>query len=489
MPLSIDWNIHSPQDLLNQLRSIISYNDEFKSLPRKQRAIYAAIRGELIECLQEESDNLMEQCQIYLRIIEHCCDLEDWQIAKNLILSNASGKQTVSEQLSILGCYGDKCKIYTNLLGKLDLDFDCFLWGEIGASYEKMGDQKNAFQCREKQLDFAQSINNYDQQVSAYNGFARIFIIHNLDNLKQGYDYAQKSLQIIEKFSVKDYKNHIDSLLNFAAACCNLRNYKDAIRYIEKALQIAKYHQDLYITTECLTELGGTYGDMQNFDRAVEVLSQQSNILKGLKYKRLEAVCLCNLGIYQSFLYSKQKNAKQDYFQESIKNLLNSVTICKSINTKQIEYTCYGWLGIVYLRNKEYEISLEYIKKTPLGYLGVKGDIYTFAQLSGVYGCQKNFFRAIRNAKKAIFLSQKINNKEDEASAIAVIGNAHWHQGRHIQGLMYIVQSFCIVPPWKSVNSMLVLQIISTEIKDILDLKLNYLVNILRKIFNFHNST
>jgi len=69
MPLSIDWNISSPQDLLNELRFIISYSDEFKGLPRKQRAIYAAIRGELIECLQEESDNLMEQCEIYLRII------------------------------------------------------------------------------------------------------------------------------------------------------------------------------------------------------------------------------------------------------------------------------------------------------------------------------------------------------------------------------------------------------------------------------------
>ena len=485
----MDWNIHSPQDLLNQLRSIISYNDEFKSLPRKQRAIYAAIRGELIECLQEESDNLMEQCQIYLRIIEHCCDLEDWQLAKNLILSNASGKQTVSEQLSILGYYEDKCKIYTNLLGKLDLDFNCFLWGEIGASYEKMGDQKNAFQCHEKQLDFAQSINNYNQQVTAYNGFARIFTVHNLDNPKQGYDYAQESLQIIKKFSVKDYKNNIYSLLNLASACCNLKKYKDAVRYIEKALSIAKFNQDLYMMSECLTDLGGTYGDMQNFDKAVKILSQQSNILKSLKYKRTEAVCLCNLGLSQSFLYSNKKHKKQEYFQESIKNLLNSVTICKIINTKQIEYACYTWLSIVYLRNKEYEISLEYIKKIPLGYLDIKGDIYTFANLSAVYGCQKNFFRAIRNAKKAIALSRKIKNKQDKASAIAVIGNAHWHQGRYLQGLMYIAKSFCIVPPWKSINSMLVLQIISAEIKDILELKLNYFVDFLRKIFNFHNST
>ena len=488
MQLALNRDINSPQDFLNELRALILHSDEFKGLPRKQRAIYIAIRGELTECLQEATEDLLEQCLIYLRIIEYCCDLEDWQRAKLLILSYIDKNRTVSEQLDILGFYSDKYKIYANLIGKLDLNFDCFLWGEIGSAHAKLDNIENAIKCYDNQLEISQNINDYDNQVNVYNELSRLYSFSKLYNLKKSLEYAQKSLQGIKEFNIQDYKKHVYALTNLAAAFNDFKKYKDAISNIEKALFISEQNEDSYLVSYCLTELGGIYGEMQNLEKAVDILSLQANILKKLKYRRLEAVCLHNLGGYQCIRDSSNSYYKNEgSFQKAIEHLLDSIEICREIKTKALEYLCYITIGTIYLRRKEYKTSLEYFQKITLGYLGGRNDAILLSNISAVHGCQKNFALAIKYAQKAITLSRETQSKKEEAFAIAVIGNAYWYQRRYFIGIAYVIKSFFFIPPWKSLDSMLILNILSTEISDLLKLKQSQFVDLLKKIFRIRD--
>ena len=482
MPLSIDWNISSPKDLLNELRLIISCSDEFKDLPRKQRAIYAAIRGELIECLQEESDNLMEQCEIYLRIIEYCCDLEDWQLAKNLILSNAHEKQTISEEISILGFYEDKCKIYINLIGRIDLNFDCFLWGEIGVAYNKLGDADNAIKYHEKQLKTSKDISNFSEILGAYNGLASIYNYSRID-IQQVLDYAQNSLELIKTSNIQDYKKNIHALIDLGWAYCDLKKFKKTIVFMKEALFLAEKNKDLYMISYCLTQLGIVYGGMQDFSMAVEVLSQQVKTSKKLKYRRLEAVCLCNLSMFQAELYG-YKN--QEVFQEYINYSLDALEISKKIKDRILENVCYNNLSALYLRKKEYEKALQYLQEITIGYLGSYFDCGVLSNFCYAYACQRNFSYATEYGNQAISISRKIKNKEVKVQILAMI---HWYQGKHLEGIGYIIKYFWLSPPWKNPDTRFVFITTCAEIRDLLKSKLNNFVNILKKVFNVRDST
>jgi len=483
MPLSIDWNIISPQDLLNKLRFIVSYNDEFKALPRKQRAIYTAIRGELIECLQEESDNVIEQCQTYLRIIELSYDLEDWQLAKNLILSNANEKQTISEQISILGFYEDKCKIYTNLIGKIDLYFDCFLWGEIGSAFNTLGNADNAFQYHKKQLIISQEIYRFNETLSAYNGLANIYS-YSRKNIQKVLNYAQNCLSIIKKYEIQDYKQNIYTLMHLGWAYSELSKFKKAILFMKEALALAEKNQDPYMISECLTQLGIIYELMQDFNQAVVVLSQQVKILKNLKYRKLEATCLCNLSLCEAELYGL-KNKKSS--QECINYLLDALEISKKIKDKILQNICYSHLSTIFLRKKEYQVGLQYLQEIKIGYLGDSFDCGVLSNFCYVYGCQRNFSYSIEYAERAISISSKIQNKgkRDQISfqIYSVVANAHWYQGRYLQGIAHIIKAFCLFSPWKSLDSKFVFQTLCREIKELLKSKLDslVLVNFLQK--------
>jgi len=490
MLLSLDYDISSPQDFLNEICTLILHSDEFKSLSRKQRARYIAIRNDLIECLQEEKDDLVEQCKIYLRLIEYFCDLEDWLRAKMFIVSYVDEHRTVSEQLDILGFYLDKYKIYPNLIDKLDLDFDCFLLGQIASAYAKSGDAETALKYYNDQLIISQNISNYGEQITVCSELSKLYRISNLlYNPKKSLEYAQKSLNLLEKHNIKDYKKHVYALINLGEAYSSLNKHKDAIDNLKKARSIAEQNQDLYLTSHCLTTLGGVYGTigtMQNLETAIDILSEQKNILKRLEYRRLEAVCLHNLGMFQCYRDSSNNYYKnKESFQEPIENLLESISICKDINAKDLEHMGYGVIGTVYLRGKEYEMSLEYLERIPQGYSGDESSFSTLTNISIAHGCQQNFALAIEYAQKTISLSRETQSKVGESLAIAAIANAHWYQKRYFIGIAYIIKSFLLVPPWTTADFMLIFNVTYIEISNVLKLKLNQFANIFKKYFTF----
>jgi len=193
----------------------------------------------------------------------------------------------------------------------------------------------------------------------------------------------------------------------------------------------------------------------------------------------------------QHFWFQCYRDSSNNYyknkesFQEPIENLLESISICKDINAKDLEHMGYGVIGMVYLRGKEYEMSLEYLERIPQGYSGDESSFSTLTNISIAHGCQQNFALAIEYAQKTISLSRETQSKVGESLAIAAIANAHWYQKRYFIGIAYIIKSFLLVPPWTTADFMLIFNVTYIEISNVLKLKLNQFANIFKKYFTF----
>jgi len=278
----------------------------------------------------------------------------------------------------------------------------------------------------------------------------------------------------------------MNALIYLGWAYCDLKKFKEAIVFMKEALSLAEKNKDLYMISECLTQLGIVYGAMQDFSMAVEVLSQQVKTLKKLKYRRLEAVCLCNLSMFQAELYGYYGYKNQEISQEYINYSIDALEISKKIKDRILENMCYSHLGVIYLRKQEYEKALQYLSEITIGYLGSYFDCDVLSNFCYAYACQKNFSYATEYANQVISISRKIKNKQAKAQVLAII---HWYQGKHLEGIGYIIKYFWLSPPWKNPDARFVFITTCTEIRELLKSKLNNFVNILKKVFNVRDST
>ncbi len=70
---------------------------------------------------------------------------------------------------------------------------------------------------------------------------------------------------------------------------------------------------------------------------------------------------------------------------------------------------------------------------------------------------------------------------------MAAIANAHWYQKRYFIGIVYIIKSFLLVPPWTNANFMLIFNITYIEISNVFKLKLSQFANVFKKIFHVYD--
>jgi tetratricopeptide (TPR) repeat protein len=218
----------------------------------------------------------------------------------------------------------------------------------------------------EKEYRFKEAIEEYEKCLfhpgaTQENKVAAQILIGNcysaLSELKQAQINYEKALNLS-----KDTKDEKERSLAKSAALTNLGlvytglgNFKKAIEYHEKSLEIDKSIGDQAGESACYTNLGIAYDGLGDFKKAIEFNEKSLEIAKAIEDKAGESKCYTNLGnAYQSL----------GDFKKAIEYHEKSLEIDKAIGDQAGESVCYTNLGAAYYGLGDFNKAIEYHEKS-----------------------------------------------------------------------------------------------------------------------------
>ncbi len=194
----------------------------------------------------------------------------------------------------------------------------------------------------------------------------------------------------------KNKKGEGSCYINLGYVYSYLGDYRGAIEYLTKGLEISKEIEDKKGEGSCYINLGVVYYSSGDYRGAIEYYQKGLEISKEIGYKEGEVRCYINLGNVCCSLGNYKK--AMEYYQKGLE-------INKKIGDKEDEGSCYINLGAVYSSLGDYKKAMEYYKKG-LEIAKEIGDIYMekvcFNNLGWTYLEQKEFLEAEKYFKEGI---------------------------------------------------------------------------------------
>ncbi|HHW58303.1 MAG TPA: helix-turn-helix transcriptional regulator [Clostridia bacterium] len=199
-------------------------------------------------------------------------------------------------------------------------------------------------------------------------------------------DYYIKCLEYSTQIKAVDFialSNNGLGLVNH-----ELKQYKDALKYIRRAILISK---TLNLKEDIANEynyLGFVYTDLRKYNIAEKYFLKSYSMYKDLQNKRGMAYNLTEIG--------KIYYLREDY-NKALKYLNESLEIVKEIGEEEEMGRIYTILGNLHLKQEEFELSEKELLKSVeiLKKLGLKKD------LSEAYKGLGNLYIALKNPEEA----------------------------------------------------------------------------------------
>ena len=397
---------------------------------------------------ESEAPNL-EQVRGYLEAFHHLCEISAWQEASQLLFIPTKTQQAkkLHEQLRSWGYYSEQIELYTRILSKLNLDLDCLcLWG-LGGAYCHLGQVQKALGYHERQLEIARKIGNKLAEIEALSGLIGVYSLQKqhqtvLNCLEQQLAIARE---------IKARREEAQALGGLGSHYILTGNYRRGMKYSQQALAIARELGDGEMEGLILGWLGGVHISQRRYKQAIAYLQRQLEITTQTGNRCQKYTALYYLGCSYSFLGQAQA---------AIACLSETLNFARETASLPTEAVALIGLGGVYSNGlKQYQDAIEcYERVLKIGReLGNRAtEASAMSDLSYCYGCLKQFTKAIAYSKQALAIAREIDRQEEKGIALACLANAYWHQQQYVWGLLLIVQSMLILPPWASPNGDLI---------------------------------
>ena len=152
--------------------------DQIKTIrPYSRRSHYRAIVNWLRTPQMEKDGSNLASILGALEAFDHLCTLEEWQKAGDLlsIELNTLTEEPLHIQLETWGYDKKRIELFSQIVGKLDKDWDSIWLNGLGNSYLSQGDYHKALAYHQQQLAIAQHANDLDRQAVAYCGLGNIY--------------------------------------------------------------------------------------------------------------------------------------------------------------------------------------------------------------------------------------------------------------------------------------------------------------------------
>lgn len=419
---------------------------------------YSAVESWLLDYHPKPDASNLEKVRGYLEAFHHLCQVENWELARTMLLFSPSLTQKkLHEQLGTWGYYQEQIELYHQLLDKLNLETNCILLQGLGTAYCFSGDPQTAMQYYQRALKIACETQNAKAEAQAHGGLGKVYTAYTKQD-EIALIHYQQQLEIA--LIIKDREQEGMALEGLGSAYGRLGQFQTSIKIFHQALKVAREIGDSEIKLLNLTSLYSNYIEMEQGNRdIISLLQQQLEISRQANNLRSCWVILNNIGNAYYLLKDYQNSIK--FFQEALE-------IIREIGDRFGEIITLNGLGATYSFLGQHQAAIDchfpaLIISHQIGDRYMESNISS--NLSYCYGCLKQHQKAIRYSKLALNTARRLNNKILQKSALATLANAYWHRGNYVLGLVLIARSL-LMRPWQSGNSKVIFEKASETIKE-----------------------
>ena len=199
----------------------------------------------------------------------------------------------------------------------------------------------------------------------------------------------------------------------------SLGDFRKAIEYHEKALEIDREIGNSSGESRCYGNLGNAHYSLGDFRKAIEYYRKALEIAIEISDSSGESISYGNLGVAHNSLGD---------FRKAIEYQKKALEIAIEISDSSGESRCYINLGIVYRSLGDFRKAIEYQKKAleiAIEISDSSGESRCYGNLGVAHNSLGDFRKAIEYQKKALEIVREIGDRSGESKCYGNLGNAY----------------------------------------------------------------
>jgi tetratricopeptide (TPR) repeat protein len=212
----------------------------------------------------------------------------------------------------------------------------------------------------------------------------------------------------------------------------SLSEYRLAIKYYKKALQMARGIVDKWSEGTWLGNLGVAYEKLGDYQEAIDYYTQAIQIAQDFGDETVEHFWSGNLGnVYRA----------RGSYPEAIELLENSLRIARKMGDKRDEGARLGSLGTAYRNLEDYPMSMECFENALriARKIGDKsGESNALLNIGNVHVDRREYQKASVYYSQALQIFQEIGDKKCEGVCLGNLGGVHHHLGNSLETIRYL---------------------------------------------------
>ena len=226
------------------------------------------------------------------------------------------------------------------------------------------------------------------------------------------------------------------------------RQFRAAIRSLEKALKIYREIGNRRGEAASLSSLGLAYVDLGEYQKAIKFHQQSLDIVREIGDRRGESSSLRNLGnVYRSLgEYEKAIN----FYQQSL-------NIFREIEEKQLETSVLWGLGVTYVDLGEYEKAINFHQQSLDIFREIEdrwGEANSLGNLGNTYRSLGQYKKAINFHQQSLDIVRDIGDRRGEANSLVELGVTYGSLGQYKKAIKFYRQSLDINWEANSLNNL-----------------------------------
>ena len=252
---------------------------------------------------------------------------------------------------------------------------------------------------------------------------------HNLGDFKKAMHYHERHLEIAKKLG--DVSSEGKAYGNLGNDYRNLGDLKKAIHYHERHLEIARKLGDVSSEGKAYGNLGNDYHILGDFKEAIHYHERHLEIAKKVGDVSSEGIAYGNLGNdYQNL----------GDFKKAIHYHEWSLEIAKKLGDVSSEGIAYGDLGNDYANLGDFKKAIHYHERS-LEIARKVGDVSSegmaYGNLGNDYRYLGDFKKAIHYHERNLEIARKVGNVSSEGIAYGNLGNDYANLGNFKKAIHY----------------------------------------------------
>ena len=270
-------------------------------------------------------------------------------------------------------------------------------YNNIGFIQQQLGKPDLALYYLKKSLHISELLNDYENIAITYNNIG--YNLVHIGNTSEALNFYNKTLLVNTKYGTK--KQIIGSLVVMGDQYSQMNDFKNAVIYLEKALNLAMETNDFFNQASIYIQLGNVYKKAGNIISSINSYLKSLDINKKINNLNGIATCYNNLGTNYYEMHDHEK---------ALHNFKKSLTITEKLNRVTETHNKLINIGATFLKLSKHDSAFKYLYQSLKFAEETQNKQLIFVSLSNI--CQ-HYYNENNNvmAEKFGLKAQKVSNE------------------------------------------------------------------------------